>query len=187
MISGVLLVPGAILAFLFATFFIGFLKYGNLPPPEVPLTEALVSLRYIEDDYYARGPSIGLRQRVTTWFHTYEPDRRLDFELQALPASSLRAKAQEQGKNAVDYLTAVVEYFGNSPNGVEDNTETGRMADKIAAQQAKAGRPEAERFSAEGLEAGRKALSEAVQAIDEAKLVAQDAAEAKLAAEEAEE
>jgi len=161
-------VPGSIVAFVAITIFLGFVRYGDVPPPQVTLSEALTKLVAIEDDYYALGPGMGLRQRVATWFRWAEVDRRVEVEAKGLP-TPVQERVKKLGKDARDYIASVVEYSGYSANGIGDGGESGRLADKVAAAQARAGLPQQEEFSIKALGAGRQALSDALRIIDDAK------------------
>lgn len=168
LVSGALAIPGAFIAFVFLFVLAGYLRVAFLPPPQVPLRDALAALISIEDDFYATGPSMGVRQRITNWFQWSQLDRRLDVELEGLPEPT-RNRASELGRNAVEFLASVVEYSGYS-NGIGDAQETGRMADKVAAQQAQEGRTEYEDFAGKALSAGRQALADSLRSIDDARL-----------------
>ena len=89
---GIVLLPASVLGLIIAYLFSGFLSATSQPPPEVPLSESLAALISIEDDYAVRGPDMGLRQRLSRWFHWAEPNRRVDFEIKDLPNSPLKEK-----------------------------------------------------------------------------------------------
>ena len=95
---GIVLLPVSVLGLIIAYLFSGFLSATSQPPPEVPLSESLAALISIEDDYAVRGPGMGLRQRLSRWFHWAEPNRRVDFEIKDLPNSPLKDE-HELGRN----------------------------------------------------------------------------------------
>lgn len=166
LISGVFLVPGAIVAVVATVLLGAVLQTAMAPPPGVPLDEALQALEAIEDSYNTSGPSIGLRQKVTNWFQWAQPNRRLEVEVSGLTGKA-KERAKELSKDAAETIASIVEYSGNT-GGVTDGRETGWTADRLAAQEAEQGYGEAEAFSGEALKAGRKKLAEAVAAINEA-------------------
>jgi len=160
-------IPAVILAAFAATILGTSLRFAMLPPPTVTLNEALTRLIAIEDDYDALGPSIGLRQRVAKWFQWADLYRRVPVELQGLPPGPQRAKAEELGRKAAEFLASVVEYDGYAANSVYG--DTGAFADSIAAERAAEGSAQQEEFGAKFLAAGRQALSDAVRTIDDAR------------------
>eukprot|EP00931_Biecheleriopsis_adriatica_P116414 TRINITY_DN92051_c0_g1_i1.p1 TRINITY_DN92051_c0_g1~~TRINITY_DN92051_c0_g1_i1.p1 ORF type:complete len:306 (+),score=56.18 TRINITY_DN92051_c0_g1_i1:33-950(+) len=172
--NGLVMFPVIILGGLALVAFNIGISASRVPPPQVPLSEGLSYLIAIEDDYDARGPSIGLRERLTKWFQRTEPKRRLDYELQGLPAGPARAEADKRGRDAAEYIAAVMEY-NMAGNGIQEDSGFGaRYADRVAAEQASKGYPEAEKFAEQGLREGRRALADAVRAIEEAEATARD-------------
>lgn len=177
LIAGAVAIPGAVIGLFVVFLFAGYLRFILAPAPNVPLDEALAALVNIEDSYYASGPSIGLRQKITGWFQWAQLDRRLEAEVVDLPGPA-KQKATDLGKSAVEFLAGVVEYSGYSANGIVDGRETGRFADRVAAQQAsKFGMTQSEDFAAKGLVAGRQALAEALRTINDAREALEDAAD----------
>lgn len=164
---GIVLLPASVLGLIIAYLFSGFLSATSQPPPEVPLSESLAALISIEDDYAVRGPDMGLRQRLSRWFHWAEPNRRVDFEIKDLPNSPLKDKIRQRGKDAAEDIAMTVEYFV-AGNGIIDDSGSSRMADRIAKDEAARGYPEAEKFAEKALHEGRKALSETVSLLQEA-------------------
>lgn len=165
LVSGVLLIPIAL--FVAFAFFVltNFLRTTSLPPPQVSLADSLSALVSIEDEYDVRGPKMGLRDRTAAWIQWAQPKRRLEYELQQLPASRLRDRAEKRGKDAADYMASVVEY--TTTVGLADGM-SGRAADEAAALQAKMGFTEGEKLSEQFLREARKALADAVEAMSEA-------------------
>lgn len=174
LISGVLLVPGAVVALVVLFLLAGYLRFATAPTPTVSLDEALSSLIAIEDEFYGGYATSGLPVKISSWFHYTQLDRRLEFEAQGLPGPA-RSRALALGKEAVEDLATIVEYSGYAPNGgVVDARETGQAADRFAKAMAAMDRPELQEMGAKGLRAGRKALSDAVRVIDEAKALQQE-------------
>ncbi|CAE7268345.1 unnamed protein product [Symbiodinium sp. KB8] len=178
---GIVLLPASVLGLIIAYLFSGFLSATSQPPPEVPLSESLAALISIEDDYAVRGPGMGLRQRLSRWFHWAEPNRRVDFEIKDLPNSPLKDdKIRQRGKDAAEDIAMTVEYFV-AGNGIIDDSGSSRMADRIAEDEAARGYPEAEKFAEKALHEGRKALSETVSLLQEALDSQEEAEEAEVA------
>lgn len=166
-IWGIVLIPVGILGLIFFYLFGGFVSTVSKPPPSVPLTEALSALVSIEDDYAARGPRMGLRQRLAQWFQWSEPQRRLDFELGEVKSRSSREVIRKRGMDAAEDIASVVEYF-IAGNGIVDDSGSARFADRIASNEASRGYPEAEKFAEKALHEGREALEDAVSMLQEA-------------------
>mmetsp|Transcript_44803 Transcript_44803/g.104402 ORF Transcript_44803/g.104402 Transcript_44803/m.104402 type:complete len:255 (+) Transcript_44803:56-820(+) len=164
---GIVNIPLTIIGLVAAYLLNGVLSASTQAPPQVPLTESLSALIAIEDDYAIRGPKMGLRQRLTRWFQWAEPNRRVDFEIKDIPNSPLKEKIRQRGKDAAEDIAQTVEYFV-AGNGIIDDAGSGRMADRIAADEAARGYPEAEAFAEKALHEGRKALAETVSMLQEA-------------------
>ncbi|CAE7231459.1 MPA1, partial [Symbiodinium natans] len=178
---GIVLLPLSVLGLVVAYLFSGFLS--------VPLSESLAALISIEDDYNRKkkceSEEMGLRQRLSRWFHWAEPNRRVDFEIKGLPNGPLKDRSErgergsrrtkagqldkirQRGKDAAEDIAMTVEYFV-AGNGIIDDSGSSRMADRIAQDEASRGYPEAEKFAEKALHEGRKALSETVSLLQEA-------------------
>ena len=148
---GIVLLPLSVLGLVAAYLLNGVVGTVTQPPPQVPLSESLAALISIEDDYAVRGPQMGLRQRLSRWFHWAEPNRRVDFEIKELPSGPLKDKIRQRGKDAAEDIAMTVEYFV-AGNGIIDDSGSSRMADRIAQDEASRGYPEAERFAEKALQ-----------------------------------
>mmetsp|Transcript_5976 Transcript_5976/g.13156 ORF Transcript_5976/g.13156 Transcript_5976/m.13156 type:complete len:265 (-) Transcript_5976:89-883(-) len=140
-------------------------RANQAPPADVSLERALVALNYIEEEYLARGPEMGLRQRVAKWYRWAQIDKRLELEVEDLP-ENLKMQARYEGTKANDFLATAVEYSGFASLG--DPRDSGRFADKEASRQSRLGRNQYEDIAAKGLAEGRKSLAETVRIIAEA-------------------
>ncbi|CAJ1446163.1 unnamed protein product [Effrenium voratum] len=167
---GIVSFPLIIFLAVAAYLFTGFVGTATKPPPDVSLSEALMALTAIEDDFGQRGPSMGLRARLARWFQWSEPQRRLDWELDQLDrlgvARTQREKIRQRGVDAAEDIAQVVEYF-IAGNGIIDDSGSAKFADRIASEEASRGYPEAEKFAEKALHEGRRALAETVAMIEE--------------------
>jgi len=168
MISGLVNVPLFIVGVVLVVSVASGIKEQATPPPPVTLSESLSALMNIEDEYTIRGPSMRLRQRLAQWYQWAQPDRRLKFELRELPAGPLKEKAEKRGKDATEFLDQAVSYSTPSQGIADPSATSGWGEDDMAADMARKGYPEVEKFSEQALKEGRKALSEAVRTINEA-------------------